>query len=387
MGVVLAVAGSVALGGEGGLFNAESSVPVKIYGYVKLDMARDNSRLNNGDFADWVLSETDKHNDPEFNATAKQTRLGIAFGEMDCGPAKVTGKVEADFYGVGAADNKPGLLLRHAFVKADFEALDLSVIAGQTSDLISPLFMPTINYAVGWWQGNIGYRRPQLRVTKGFNMSLGPVQRLELAVAATRNIGVAAGDPPFASDDTGEDSGLPGFQWRVAVKLDLLTDKPTVIGVFGSVHTEEYDTDAVNDDEDIGSDMVGVDLTLPLTEWLGLKAEFFQGRNLSTFLGGIGQGLNGTDEVSTTGGWVAATVKLPALEQLTLNAGYGMDNPDDDDIVADMRTKNTVGFINGMYNIGGGLSTGLELMYLETEYEDSQVACASRVQFTVIYKF
>jgi hypothetical protein len=350
-------------------------------------MARDDSRLNNGDFADWVLSEATKKNDTEFNATAKQTRLGIALGEMDCGPARVTGKVEVDFYGVGAADNKPGLLLRHAFVQADFEALGLSVIAGQTSDLVSPLFMPTVNYTVGWWQGNIGYRRPQLRLTKGFDLELGPLSNVEVAVAATRNIGVAAGDPPWASDDTGEDSGVPGLQWRVAVKLQLLTDKPTVIGVYGSVHTEEYDTDAADNDEDIGSDMVGADLTLPLTDWLGLKAEVFQGRNLSTFLGGIAQGTNGIHEVSTIGGWAAATVKLPMLQQLTLNAGYGVENPLNEDLAAGMRTSNSVGFINGIYNIGGGLSTGLELMYLETRYEEGDTACASRVQFTVIYKF
>ena len=94
--------------------------------------------------------------------------------------------VEIDFYGSGGTENKAKLQLRHAYMKLDWPADDLSVIAGQTSDVFSPLNPSTLNYTVLWDAGNIGYRRPQIR--------LGDVggsgdTKVTFAAAATRPIG------------------------------------------------------------------------------------------------------------------------------------------------------------------------------------------------------
>jgi hypothetical protein len=392
----LILGASTVLAGEGGEklfnFNIASKVPVTFYGYVKLDAAWDDSRVSVGNFARWVENEGTNRNDEEFNMTANQTRLGLKIGGEDVGGMKPSARVEIDFYGVAAAENKPGVLLRHAYAKLDWEELDLSLIAGQTSDLISPLFAPTVNYTVGWWQGNIGYRRPQLRLTKGFSIDTDVLTRIELATALTRNIG-HAGD--FDPGDSGEDSGLPGVQWRIGTTWKILTDKPTKLGFYGSFHQEEYDVAADNTDEDLDSDMIGIDLTLPLLDWLDLKGEWFKGRNLDTFLGGVGQGAivnaaGRAHEVSTEGGWLALSMRPPIdfLEKFTFNAGVGIDDPDDDDVAEGARTRNFMYFFNTFYNLGGGASVGLEFMRLETQYEgDNDDGEAGRVQFTVIYKF
>lgn len=388
-GLAFAGEAKVPVGGEARLFNMESSVPVTFYGYIKLDVAYDDSRLAAGNFASWVLSESDAttEDDAEFNMTANQTRLGLKLGGLDAGGMKVSGKLEIGFYGDAAATNKPKLLLRHAFLKLDWEEYDLSLIAGQTSDLVSPLVPSTLNYTVMWWQGNPGYRRPQLRLTKGFDLE-GAVQRIEFAVAATRNIGH---DGPFDPGDSGEDQGAPGFQARASVKFKLLTDKSTVLGVSGSVHSEEYDTAVDDESTDYDSSMICVDFTVPLTDWLLIKGEFFSGKNLDTFLAGIGQGLNvgAEQEIETTGGWVTATLTPPgALEDWTFNVGVGVDDPKNQDLGAGARSRNLAIYGNAIYSLGGGVSMGLEVLQLETKYNgDDDDGDATRVQFSVIYKF
>ncbi len=390
VGSGLAVAGTATAPVDGGgrLFNMESSVPVTLYGHVKLDAAYQDSRLNADNFADYVLSESPAttEDDDEFQMTANQTRLGLNLGGLEAGSIKVSGKVEVDFFGDAAATNKPKLLLRQAYLQLDWEEYDLSLRAGQTSDLVSPLMPSTLNYCVMRWQGNAGCRRPQIRLTKGFNLE-GAVERVEIAVAATRNIGPAS----VEHDDSGEDSGTPGLQARLGVKFKLLTEKSTVLGISGSLHSEEYDTAVDDENTDYDSNMVCVDLTLPLLDWLTLKGEFYKGENVSTFLVGVGQGVNvaGDTEIESAGGWIAATITPPgAMEDWTFNIGYGVDDPAQDDLAGGNISRNVAIFGNAIYNLGGGVSMGLEVMNLETEYNGADDdGDAVRVQLSVIYKF
>jgi hypothetical protein len=142
-----------------------SGLDLELYGYIKLDAAYDNARVAIGDYAKWVEPNVPAQNSHEFNLTANQTRLGLKIKGPEMKDLQTRGLVEIDFYG-GGAENKPNPMMRHAYLAAYWPDLRLDVLAGQTADTISPLTMPTLNYTVGWWQGNIGYRRPQLRVTE-----------------------------------------------------------------------------------------------------------------------------------------------------------------------------------------------------------------------------
>jgi hypothetical protein len=141
-----------------------SSFKFKPYGYIKLDAAYDDSRTNYGNFVLYVPNESGNKNDNEYNMTARQTRLGLDIMAPDMYDWQAWGRIEFDFYGDGTKhENKGSVLLRHAFV--ELKKGNFSLLAGQTSDLISPLNMDTLNYTVGWSVGNIGYRRPQVRGT------------------------------------------------------------------------------------------------------------------------------------------------------------------------------------------------------------------------------
>ncbi len=401
-GLVLAVlvAGSAwggepapATPGSGGqkLFEVVSRIPIELHGFVKLDASWDNSRVDAGNYARWVESEEANADDDDFNMTVNETRLWLELGETEGdAPFKVSGRVEVDFYGAGAAENKAHLMLRQAYVQLKWDEYDLALLGGQTSDVVGPLSPGTLNYTVMWWEGNVGYRRPQLRLTKGFNLG-DLVQRIELQAAATRNIGHT--DSAFDPGDTGEDSGLPGVQCRAALHLGLLTEKPTVIGVGGCWQREEYDTAADGDNVDYTSESVVVDVTLPLAGWLSVKGEFFSGRDIDFLLGGVGQGINIGEEreITSNGGWAAVEIKPPveALKSWTFNLGLGIDDPDNDDLrgMAAAKTRNFGYFGNAIWNVGKGVSTGLEVTKLETEYLGQKDAHATRVQFSLKYGF
>jgi hypothetical protein len=164
-----------------------SDLDIQLYGYLKLDAAYDTSRIDNGNYAKWVQSESSNDNDDQFNMTANESRLGMRINGPQEGDMNTSGRVEVDFYG-GGSENKSQIMMRHAYLKIDWPAERFNVIAGQTSDVISPLFPPTLNYSVQWWAGNIGYRRPQIRLTK--SLALPSDVDLTLEGALARTIGI-----------------------------------------------------------------------------------------------------------------------------------------------------------------------------------------------------
>ncbi|MBZ0257432.1 hypothetical protein K8I31_15300, partial [bacterium] len=181
-----------------------SKYGANLYGYVKLDSIYDDSHIKNGNYALYANSEAGNNNDNEFNVTANQTRFGLNLYGPEIGSAVTDGKIEIDFYG-GEAENKPHLRMRHAYAQITWPEYEMSFLAGQTFDVISPLYPSTLNFLVDYAAGNIGYRRPQIRFTKNF--SLTDNTDLLLQTALTRTIGDTVNGV-----DTGADSGFPSFQ-------------------------------------------------------------------------------------------------------------------------------------------------------------------------------
>jgi hypothetical protein len=271
----------------------QSKFGVTVYGKVKLDMAYDDSRVDTGDYARWVTSEAVNKDDGEFNMTGSETRLGANFTGPDYEDLETSGQVEVDFFDVSLAENKARPYLRHAFVKINFPESHFDIIAGQTWDVIAPLIPPALNYTVMWWQGNIGYRHPQLRFTT--TTAIDDKTKLVFQAALTRTIGDASGTTtPYTPGDTGEDADFPTVQARLALSLPLLTEKPSTIGIFGHYGSEEYDLSADGKDtKDFISSSVGLDLTLPIINKVVFKGEFWQGKTWMITSAGLPRALMG----------------------------------------------------------------------------------------------
>ena len=340
----------------------QTAFPMTFYGFIKLDAAYDAGRINVGNYARWV--ENDEERDDQFHLTVRQTRLGIQFFGPESGSMKTTGKVEIDFYG-GGAENKNVIMMRHAFMNIYWAKADLSVLAGQTSDVISPLVPSTINYVVAWWAGNIGYRRPQVRITK--DISIGELSRLEMQAAVVRSIG-------------GASAGFPGFQGRLSLSFPFIRKKIATVGFSGHTGREEdnHSTWSINSD-----------ITLPLGKCLIVMGEYWMGENLDAYLGGIGQGFQNQNgillEIWARGGWAALNIEPGSSWHFGL--GGSVDDPDDPYLLEGDRSRNMSLFFNAKVDLNAALQMGIEVSYWETDYKGMDSQQSTRVQGTMMYSF
>ena len=366
-----------------------SSLDIQLYGKVKLDAAYDSSRTDVGNFARWVGPENLNPNDEQFNMTANETRLGMLINGPDDGGLKTSGRVEIDFYG-GGSENKSNLMMRHAYMKMDWPEKSFSIIAGQTSDVISPLVPSTLNYSVCWWVGNIGYRRPQIRLTKEYTVKSNVELKLEGAVA--RTIGRTNVLLPVAfRTDSGEDAGFPSIQARFGVTAPIFGKKKTTVGVSAHWGQEEYDIAITGANKKFPTWSVNMDLTQPVNDKCTIKAEVFTGENLDAYLGGIGQGVttaagaNQFEEIGSNGGWIAAN--LGPWKKMRYNAGVAMDNVKKGNVQMGNRTMNRCVFANAVYAANKHTDIGFELSHWRTKYSGNGNAESLRAQLSFIYKF
>jgi hypothetical protein len=365
-----------------------SGLDIQLYGYIKADASYDTSRITPGNYVLYVDSEKNNENDDEFNLTVNQTRFGIKITGPDDNSMKTSGLVEGDFYGSYAEENKAKIQLRHAYMKLDWPQDHFSILAGQTSDTMSPLLPDTLNYTVLWDAGNIGYRRPQIRLTKGF--PVGKDTELQLEGAVARTIGRTS---PLGSE-SGEDAGFPTFQGRASVTLPWVGFKPMTVGFSGHWGREEYDFNNITAkviNKKFESWSINLDLTGPINKWLTIKGELFTGENLNAYFGGIGQGVNINaksgvyNEIAAKGGWLAAS--LGPWDKWRFNIGAGIDDVDKSDVQTGDRLMNRSIFGNVIYSVGKNADIGFELSKWQTDYKGPGDADDLRAQTALIYKF
>ncbi|MCK5243389.1 hypothetical protein KAR34_13150 [bacterium] len=351
--------------------NVSSKYESKLYGYLHLSMSYDSHYIYSGNMAFWALPEGDtKTNDNELNITASQTRLGYSITGPEIAGAATKGKIEVDFYGLGGTENKAMLRMRHAFMEVVWPK-GCSLLAGQTWDLMMTQCPTTVNFPVNWYAGNIGHRRPQLRLTKVMDMGEGSKLAAKLALA--RTIGLSNS---FSPGDTGEDSGIPTVQTSVRY-----SSKAFEVGVSGHFGQEEYDT-AADGTHDVYKTWSGrLDVNIPMGIF-GFKASAWTGTNMSAYLGGIGQGVNLTEKwtIDAIGGW--AMIKAGPI-----NVGGGIDVPKVDQIASGEKQQNVGIFINTFQKLHAAVKVGMELSYWQTMYKDAADGDAVRAQVAFIHEF
>ena len=372
-----------------------SDLDIQIYGNLRLDASYDSSQVEPGNYIKWVRRETVNKNDNQFDMTANQTRLGLRINGPDDGQIKTSGQLEIDFYGSGGGENTANPRMRHAYMKVEWPAERFEILAGQTWDVVSPLNPYTLNDTVLWYAGNIGYRRPQLRLTKSYALSSDVDLKLE--GAAARSIGRK---DTTTSIDSGSSAGYPSLQARTSVTFPFFGPKPTTVGVSGHWAREEYDpTTGVHPQRKFESWSANIDVMQPINKWLALKGEVFTGLNLDAYTGGIGQGVrnigtssvpNYDKEIASSGGWAA--FELGPWDKWRFNVGAGIETPDGGDLAGsgsslDVRTQNRSVFGNMIYSINKNAEVGLELSHWRTEYKGSGDAEAVRAQTSFMYKF
>jgi hypothetical protein len=342
----------------------------------------------------WVLP-FDQDGQDDCTIDTRRTRLGLdvtgpKIPALGCGT--IGGKVEIDFMSdFFYIQNKPTVLLRHAYGEVKNE--DFRLLAGQTWDVVSPLYPGDLSYSVLWDQGNIGYRRAQIRLERYYEVTC--EDKLTVQLSANENI-----LSDFATSTTvyRQTTGWPLMEGRVAwtVNHPAWAEGPVTLGTSGHIGQQQFDfAPPLNGDvKQILTWSGNLDLHVPLTRCSGFQGEFFNGSNLGTMLGGIGQGVSTVthEGIRASGGWVDFWHDWTTCWHS--HVGFGVDDPLDRDVRTG-RSYNEVYFANMTYDITKFLIVGLEVTADKTKYITTdgggnvtyRTADSVGLEFTGQYKF
>jgi hypothetical protein len=375
----------------GGVLSAgdKPTFDLKWYGYFKFDGAYDQNLTSHGNYVMWVQQRAYNEDDGQLNMTANETRFGVNVNGNGYNNVKVGGKMEFDLYasvtGSTIAENKAMLQLRHAYLT--IESGKFKMLAGQSWDLISPLNPSTLNYTVLWGVGNIGYRRPQ--VSFWYNFKSGAKTDISLATGIFRNIGtdltptfsLALGESTEGADD-GTDAGIPTVQGLLDCKHNLASGGSIRAGISGLWGELKAETNQGRSDKYYAKAISAHLMVAPKTTY-GFSGEFYSGTNLGSYFGGIL--LSSTvDGVKSAGGWVSSWVQ--PTNKVQLSAGYGVDNPDDDDFSTG-RCRNSCVYGNVRYTLVSQVTVGFELSEWRTGYKNAETVKDLRAQSSIILNF
>ena len=376
------------------------------YGTVYFNAFSNSSGTNNADIPLWA-SATGGGN---ASASLRQTRLGLKIAGGSIGGAKLSGVIEADYYGgfpaIGIGENFGVFRIRLANARFDWEKTSLTV--GQDWMVFAPQ-SPTSLAAAGIPQlaaaGNNWARLPQVKVEHRFGSNI----TFQGAVLAPQTGDSSSTATFLLQPNGGASSSVPFMQARLAfsAKNWFGSKNNGTIALSGHYGQSRVFTGAANATKnDIDSVGVALDWNFPLSNRIGLMGEAFFGRDLGGFQGGVFQGFNsdfasndggvivpgGVRAIGTYGGWLQLSVTPPVLkDKLSFYGSAGLDDPKDADLVSvtpkDWRLRNFAFSFNTIYKITRQFSIGAEVRSLRTNYFSSGVRWANHVNLAAAYSF
>jgi hypothetical protein len=358
----------------------------KFYGQLRLDMDFDTQRPNNTQTPLFITSPDPAAggaNIGEFSMHPRLTRFGIDYSgpHIDAlGDARLSGKLETDFEN-GGSESRQIIRIRHAYLRLDWS--DFSILAGQTWDIVSPLFPTVNNDTLQWNAGNVGDRRPQIRAAYEPKVGAG---RLSFAGGAGLTGAIDSADLDNNGYRDGEESQLPNFQGRIGYSFPAGKDRTASFGFsgfYGFLETQK----PIAGRTDFHSQLLNLDVSVPLASFLALRGEGWWGRNMSDVRGGAGQGINLANgrEIRGRGGWSEANFKLSRY--FSFNPGFSTDDPVDRDVPNGGRTRNQAWYLANRITPGGNFLIGADYLRWRTDFKGFRRGTDNRVNIFFQYSF
>jgi hypothetical protein len=362
----------VLLGVLAGAAQAGEKPEFDIYGFLRYDMMRHDSQMNNNLVPMWVRNEYDGSvikDDPALAHHPRLTRVGMRFSGWQLSDRwKADVGIEIDFQNfAGGSESRQTPRMRLGYIRLHYGYWQF--MGGQHWDIISPLF-PNINLnGVNWNIGNLGDRRPQLRVTFAPQLEDGGALYFTGALCQGGAVNMADVDKNAVPD--GQDSDFGQIQGRFGVKEPITDNYELRCGVWGHFGQDEVfinDTTLVKRDFDSWS--AGADIWFSIHKRFRIQGEFWTGENLADVRGGIGQSTIPEEGIGirSSGGW--GEFNFDASAKVTLIAGYSLDDPKDEDLIYNnMRTKNQLGYAGVRWKPWPkSFMLSLEYMHFRTDY-------------------
>jgi hypothetical protein len=348
---------------------------LSIYGFARVDVIRDSGRSDNTQKPIFVRSAS-ASGGSEFTLHPRLSRIGLNFSPLESsspGESSVSGKLEVDFQN-GGRESRPALRIRHAFL--EWKAGGASILAGQTWDIISPLF-PTANSDTLMWNvGNLGDRKPQIRFSLSPEVGNGAVE-----LTGGLLLGGAVSPTDFDQDGfrDSESSGRPNLQARAGYRSDRVS-----VGVWGHQGWERVNRDIPTM---FRSHALGGDFDVRVTTRARWRGEAWVGSNLRDVRGGAGQGINGArlNAIRSRGGW--SELSFQTTSRNTVAAGYTVDDPTNRDIDTGGIELNRSVYLADRFDLGRGLQLGFDYIYWKTRFRNQAAGKNHRTNLFLIYRY
>ena len=295
----------------------------QLYGFGRLDIIYQDAHLSHPQFPEFApLLADDAKKDDDISIHPRLTRLGVKSwsGPLLMG-IEVDGVIEIDFQN-GGSESREVPRMRLGFGRIQWKGV--SLLAGQTWQLVSQLYPGANADSMMWNSGNTGDRSPQLRL--GYTVPVGDGGAFEIAAALMMPNTVDKADRDANGFADGADAAIGSYQARVAFSMPLWTKQPLKVAVGGHLGKEQFKT-ADGADKKLTAWGVFAELDVPIWKQVGIKGEFFMGQGLSDVRGGVKNLLNTDgDEPKTLGFWGELWVK--PVPYIDIRGGYGQDSPE-----------------------------------------------------------
>lgn len=379
-----------------------SKYRLRLSGIALLNIFGNQSTVDNQDFPGIATAPGPFDSSHAFGGSLRQSQIGLeAFGP-DIAGAHTSANVKFDFAG-GFPDlpngNSMGYVrLRTGVVRFDWA--NTSLIAGQDTLFFAPLApttlaslaVPGLSYA-----GNLWAWAPQVRIEHRITVSENSALLFQGGI-----LDAISGQHPITdytlSATSGEQSGQPAYASRISWRRRLPAGDFTV--GLGGYYSRQYWGFGRN----IDSWTSTTDLSLPLGRFFEFDGEFFRGRALDAFGGGIGQGILSSGSLTTPGtfvrgldsmgGWVQ--LKFKPKPKFEVNGAFGEDNPFSSQLrgfagsqspYGPLLSKNLSPFVNFIYQMRSDVLFSVEYRRLQTYALDSNSNAANHFNLSLGYIF
>jgi hypothetical protein len=335
--------------------------PLSLSGFARLDVLADDSQMSDILAPMYVLLEGHHgHTDAEMTMTPRLSRVGLDLDRWDVGDyTSGEGALEIDFAG-GAGTS--AIRLRQAYGKLSFWHM-VELVAGQTTDLISPLVPSAASDTQLVFAGNTGDRRPQLQILVTGGQLLAGV-----AVAANGSLARIDADGDGRID--GMASARPMLQWLV----EWQWHGDARVGAWGHVASAELAGGG-----GYGGESFGVHAYLPVSRRVVVLGEGYLGSNLADIGGGIAQAYNPTLQRTVRGGGGWLELAMAASDRHLLALGASTDFAREDDVDTGAPTRNSTAYGVVRYKPRTAVEVGLEYLVWSTRYKLVGYGIANRV--------
>jgi hypothetical protein len=275
-----------------------------------------------------------------------------------------------------------------------------SLIAGQDSLFFAPLAptslaslaVPPLSYS-----GNLWGWTPQVRIEHRVTLSEASSLLFQGGI-----LDAPTGEIPTTdysrSPTHSEQSGQPAYATRISLRQHAFNQEFT-IGIGGYYGRQFWGLG-----RNVDSWTATTDLTLPLGRFFELSGEFYRGRALGGFGGGIGQSILQSGPLTnpgtfirgldSMGGW--AQLKFKPKSNFEVNGALGEDSPFSSELrrfdpsqtpYGSFLSKNLSPFVNFIYQVRSDVAFSVEYRRLRTSVLDYESHTANLVNLSLGYIF